>query len=216
MKSLCVFVLIAACICTDITLAGNQPSKIQSVSLTAGAYLINLKDFDKVYDSKMIFIFGANVGIPISDNVGFYLKGNYLRKNGTPVVRTYVFDKGQIVGIKESREGSAKFSMLLFNFGLQYSFLNIGQFKVAANGGMTYSKIYEVLKNIDGNEISRIKGGGIIGLFLGGMIGREFKTKPFSVFSEIQYVFSRRDLVGLVGDYGGLNLNIGLRYYFNK
>ena len=214
MKSLHVLILIIALLLPEATLAKNESPKIQFISLTAGGYLINLENFDDVYNSKMIFVVGANIGIPISSKIGFYLKANYLQKSGTPLIKTYSFQNGNLIIINERREGNAKFSMLFFNFGLQYNFLNSNNFTVGANGGITWSRINETQEYQGGGY--EINGKGILGFFAGGMLEKKFQGKPFSVFTEIQYNMSRQDLLGFVGDYGGFNFNLGFRYYFSK
>ena len=59
MKSLLFLLLITALILPEVLQAKNKSPDIKYISISAGGYLINLENFDEVYDSKMIFVFGA-------------------------------------------------------------------------------------------------------------------------------------------------------------
>ncbi len=92
---------------------------------------------------------------------------------------------------------------------------------IGIKGGVTFSLVSEKATNIYGNEMYNIGPSGIFGGFIGYVVEKNFKNSDFSIFFESQYNY----IIGKVlyinsltplydGNYGGLGLNVGLRFHF--
>ncbi len=84
------------------------------------------------------------------------------------------------------------------------------------NGGITYSNFTENINDSNGINRATRKGNGIFGFFIGTLLEKSFQNIPFTIFLETQYNFIRYDILGIVSNYGGLNLNVGGKYYFGN
>jgi hypothetical protein len=123
-------------------------------------------------------------------------------QNGNPVV------------IPEGRGGSATFREWLFNAGLLYNFILSNNNTLGINGGIVLVSVNEQTNGPAGSYSVTTKGGGFLGLFGGVILERKFENSPFSVFGEVQYNLSRNGIISGLGNDGGLNMNLGLRFYF--
>jgi hypothetical protein len=83
-------------------------------------------------------------------------------------------------------------------------------------GGVTYTRVSETLPIPGTGVSSSLHGSGALGMFGGLAIEKNFLESPFSIFAEAQHNFVRHDLIDQVGDYGGANLTLGIRYYFKE
>ena len=182
------------------------------ISINSGCYLPTDNDFSKIY-GDFIFINGISIGIPFtSQDLYFYGKGMYFKKLGTPIIYHFTSENG-VSRTYTTQEGVITINHFLFNVGLQYNFNLSDNYKVLINGGIALIKSIEESDNpleYDSN------GGGLSGLFLGLGLERKFSTIPLSIFTEIQYNPSFTILKTYNLDYSSINLNIGLRYYFNQ
>jgi hypothetical protein len=184
------------------------------VSANLGGFVALREDFSKVYDSNLGFAFGGGLGLPLSSRMYLYGKATYFFKTGVPVIYTYTYQDGNLVSITERRDGTASFKQWIINGGLQYNVFLSEDYTFPINGGITYTRISEEQRSSSGSLSSSIDGTGILGLFGGVGVERNFQDSPFSVFAETQYNYSRRDILTAVGNYGGWNLTLGVRYYF--
>jgi hypothetical protein len=144
-----------------------------------------------------------------------YGKATHFSKTGVPIISTFNYEGGRLVSITETRNGTAKFKEWIFNGGLQYNLFPSEDFTLGVMGGVSYSKIFEEQRSTNGSVSSGFEGAGIIGMFVGLGLERNFQTSPFTVFSEAQYNYSFLRFLGL-GEYGGLNLSLGIRYHFGE
>ena len=192
-----------------------QQTELKSAFISAnlGAYVVAQSQFDKVYDSNIGFMPGITLGLPLSIRTYIYGKASYFFKNGTPINYTYDLQNGNFVLVSESKEGTAKFREWLFNIGLLYNIFLSEEYTLGINGGLTLVSLYEEKKNSSYSVTS--KGGGLLGFFGGLIIERNFENSPFSAIGAISYNLSRGDIQSFAGNYGGLNVNLGVRYYFN-
>ena len=195
-----------------------QGENLRSPFLSAhsGVFLSSIEDFDKTYDSQLGLVYGAGIGLPLSTRSYLYGKATLFSKSGTPVIRTYNFENGIPVLFSEKREGSASYTQWIMNGGFLYKFFLSLDWTLGINGGVTYSRISEEQKDKNGSLISSKNGSGIFGFFIGGVLEKNFNASPFSIFIEPQFNFSRSDVLKYVGNYGGLNINVGVRYYFKE
>jgi hypothetical protein len=195
-----------------------QSQNLRSIYLSAhtGAFLTANDNFDKTYDSKLGLVYGFGVGLPLSTRSYIYGKATLFSKSGTPVLQTYSFVNGTTILVSEIKEGSAKYNQWIINGGFLYKFFLNLDWTLGINGGITYSKVTEEQKNTNGIISSSINGSGIFGLFIGGVLEKNFDKSPFSIFIEPQFNFSIGDYLKNIRNYGGLNLSVGGRYYFKE
>jgi len=186
------------------------------LSVHSGVFFTSVDNFDKTYDSQLGLVYGLGVGLPLSTRSYLYGKASLFSKSGTPVVQTYNFVNGTPVLVSEKREGSASYTQWIINGGFLYNFFLSPAWTLGLNGGITYSIVSEEQKNNSGTISLSIKGSGIFGFFIGGVLEKNFDKSSFSVFIEPQFNFMRSDILSNVGNYGGLNLNLGVRYYFKE
>ncbi len=180
-----------------------------------GSFISGRDNFGKVYDSNIGFAFGGGIGLSLSSQIYLYGKATHFSKTGVPIISTYNYEGGRLVSITETREGTAKFKEWIFNGGLQYNLFPSEEFTVGVMGGITYSKIFEEQRASISSVSSSFEGAGIIGMFVGVGLERNFPTSPLTGFIEAQYNYSFLRFFGL-GEYGGLNLSLGIRYHFGE
>jgi len=188
----------------------DHPSVFISVNI--GGFITAYEDFSKVYDSNIGFAFGAGLGLPLTNKLYIYGKATYFAKKGVPVVSTYNYQNGILVNIVETRDGSASYKQWIYNGGLQYNFTLSDEYNLEINSGVTYTSIIEEKKS--SNVSSFLNSSGVLGLFCGVGIEKKFQESPFAVFTELQYNYSRKDIIVAVGNYSGINMTLGLRYFF--
>ena len=184
------------------------------VSADLGAFISSRSGFSDTYNSNAGFAFGGGIGLPLSNHLYLRANASYFSKSGTPWWYTYSFQNGVTTLVSKTRDGSAKFTQWMVNGGLQYDFFlsNLNSFGVGA--GVTYTNFSEKLRSANGLGSSDQSGQGVLG-FYGGLSGeRSFEGSPFAIFADAQYNYARHDVSSVIGNYGGLNLSIGLRYYF--
>ncbi len=190
----------------------TEVAKSLFISAHSGGLITSLEDFDKTYDSQAGFVYGIGLGIPFTTRSYLYGKATLFAKNGTPVNKTYGIENGKFVLISETKGGTAKFTEWIFNAGYMYNFFLSPDWTLGINGGISILKMKEEKKYIDGISTTS-DGTGLFGFFAGAALEKNFGKSPFSVFVEIQFNVSRGDVLQYVGDYGGVNINAGARYY---
>ena len=207
--------LLAATFVENTAMAQTSEPRSPFISAHLGGFVTSLDGFDKVYDTNIGFVFGAGVGLPVSTRMYFYGKATYFAKSGVPVITTYSYQNGTFVSVAETRDGIATFRQWIFNGGMQYNIFLSEDYTLGISGGITYSRIAEDQRNSTGTVSSSISSTGFD--FFGGLAAeRNFAESPCSVFLETQFNYTRREIFILVGDYGGVNLSLGIRYYFKE
>jgi hypothetical protein len=196
--------------------AQSENLKSPFVSVHTGVFLTSIDNFDKTYDSQLGLVYGLGVGLPLSTRSYLYGKVTLFSKSGTPVIQTYNFVNGTPVLVSETREGTASFTQWIINGGFLYNFFLSPDWTLGLNGGITYSIVSEEQKNNNGAVSLSVDGSGVFGFFVGAVLEKNFDQSPISIFFEPQFNFMRSDVLSNVGNYGGLNLNLGIRYYFKE
>ena len=190
-----------------------QERKLESafVSANLGGFITARDGFENVYDSKFGVVPGVSLGLPLSSRMYLYGKATYFAKNGIPVVTTISFDStGAVSTVSERKDGTAIFRQWIFNAGLYHNMFLSKEYTLGVNGGATITTFHEDQKS-SGGISSASDGVGFLGYFAGLSLERNFENSPFSVFAETQYNYSSTPFIG---NYGGVNLTLGVRYYF--
>ena len=202
-----------------------QQTNLKSAFVTAnlGVYDVAQSQFDQVYNSNIGFLPGISLGLPISTRTYFYCKASYFSKDGVPEAYELELQNGKSVIVSEGREGTAKFREWLFNAGLLYNIFLSEEYTLGINGGISFVNFYEEKEGPAGSYSVISTGGGFLGFFGGVSLERNFDSSPFSIVGEVQYNLSRGDIQSFVGalqsftsNYGGLDINLGGRFYFNE
>jgi hypothetical protein len=214
LKTNLIFIIIT--VSTTLVFSQDQHFKSAFLSAHTGAFYSSISDFDKTYDSQIGFVYGLGFGLPLSGRSYIYGKATLFAKTGIPVIQTYSFENGVPVLVSETKEGTAEYTQWIINGGYLYNLLLNQDWTLGINGGIAYSIVSEEQKNITGTVSSSIDGSGIFGLFIGAVIEKNFNESHFSVFFEPQFNFNRSDIKEYGGNYGGINLNLGARYYFKE
>jgi len=201
---------------TESIYSQNENIKSPYLSVHSGVFLISIDNFDKTYNSQLGLVYGFGVGLPLSTKSYLYGKATLFTKSGTTIIQTYNFENGTPVLVSETRKGSAKFTQWIINGGYLYNFFLSRDWTLGINGGITYIRVSEEQKNKSGTIGSSVDGSGILGFYIGGVLEKNFDKSPFSLFIEPQFNFTRGDVLRYVGNYGGLNINIGARYYLKE
>ena len=187
-----------------------------SVSLDFGGFVSSRSGFSDTYGSNLGLALGGGVGLPLTNHLYLCGKATYFSKSGTPWWYTYGYQNGVWTIISKTREGSATFTQWIINGGLQYDFLLSKVYSLGVDGGVTYTNFSEKVESANGLGSSNESGRGILG-FYGGVSGeRSFEESPFAIFVDAQYNNARLDVASAIGNYGGINLSVGVRYYFGQ
>lgn len=211
------YLILLIVIISSLTIyAQNEKIKSAYLSIHLGMFLTSIENFDKTYDSQLGFVYGLGVGLPLSSRSYLYGKATLFSKSGIPVIQTYNFVNGMPVLVSETREGTASYTQWIINGGFLYNLFLSKDWTIGLNGGITYSIVSEEQKNNSGMISSSVVGSLIFGFFIGGVLEKNFDKSPFSIFIEPQFNFMRIDVLTYVGNFGGLNLNLGVRYYFKE
>ncbi len=184
------------------------------VSANFGAFVIAKDQFEKEYNSKTGPSLGISGGVPLSERMYIFGKVSYFFKNGAPVIYTYSFQNGKPVLVSESKDGTAKFHEWIINAGLLYNIFLSKDYTLGIKSGATFVILFEERKRSNGSFYSTSEGKGLLGFFTGINVERNFDNSQFSIVGDVQYNFSNKDISSFVGNYGGLNIMLGLKYYF--
>ena len=200
------------------TIIFPQNNNLKSVFFSAhsGIFLTSIENFDKTYDSNLGLVYGLGIGLPLSTRSYIYGRATLFSKTGTPLIQTYDFVNGTLVLVSETRDGTASFTQWIINGGFLYNFFLDPDWTLGLNGGITYSIVSEEQKNNSGAVRLSVDGSGVFGFFVGAVLEKNFDQSPISIFFEPQFNFMRSDVLNYTDNYGGLNLNLGLRYYFKE
>ena len=83
------------------------------------------------------------------------------------------------------------------------------------NFGITNLRLFEEHYNSEGILSMEFEGKGLSSLFVGGAFEHRFSDHPFSLIVDTSYDFPFKEIEAYIGDYGGLSISAGLRYYLN-
>ncbi len=184
------------------------------ISANAGGFLSAKKDFDKAYNSPLGFAFGGAFGLPLSAQTFLYGKVTYFTKTGVPLIYTLSLQNGTFVGTTAPGNGTATFRQWIIDFGALENLSLTKDLALGINGGLTYSMFSEEYRLSGSSSVSTSTGRGLLGIFAGVDMENRFADSPISVFAEAQYNYAWPFISFVIGDYGGLNLTTGIRYYF--
>ena len=195
-----------------------QPGEPQSPFISAhlGGFLTSHDNFDETYGSKFGFAYGGGFGLDLSSRMYLIGKATYFTKRGTIDIFRYEYHNDSGLTITKIGEGAASYKQWIFNLGLLYNFFLSEDYTLGLDAGLTYTVIHEEYSNTEGKVTSNMDGHGLLGGFGGLVIERNFQGSPFSIFFETQVNISRNDVQSLIGNYGGENFSLGVRYYFKE
>ncbi len=185
-------------------------------SAHSGFMLSSKNNIEDTYDSKAGFVYGIGAGLPVSGRTYIYGKATWFSLSGTPVVENWGYRDDEWTLLESHREGKAEYSQWLINAGMLVNLYRTENWAVGINGGLSWSSIEEKKSSVDGNITSGFEGSGVIGTFAGLTVERNIFDNRFTVFAEPQYNFTFETISGFVGNYGGLNMNIGIRFYIGE
>jgi len=183
------------------------------VSFHTGGYIPSRGDFDKIYGTPVAFINGLSLGIPFTNrDIYFYVKAMYYYKSGIPIVYHYTYNNG-VSSTTTTQEGKIVINNWLFNGGIQENFSVGNNYKIHLNAGLSFVKSSEVVKTPPESKIAL---SGWAGYYIGIGGEKRFANLPFGVFVEYQYNLDRLIFKSLGLNYGGSDINTGLRFYFSQ
>jgi hypothetical protein len=198
----------------------NQKSDF--ISIHSGIFSSSIDQFTTTYNSQFAYDYGLEFALATSVRIYVFVKATYFSKNGSPVIR--VFDNSSIppIAVTEVKEGFARFTQLLLNEGFMYNFFLGSEWTLGFNGGITFSLVSEEARNARGDGLYSTDASGMLGFFVGAVFEREFNKSHFSIFFESQFNYIKGNVLRInytsysyTGNYGGLNLNAGIRFYFS-
>lgn len=193
----------------------NNNLRTPFLSIHTGVFLSSINDFDKTYDSKIGFVYGFGGALPLSSRSYLYGKATIFKKTGTGLITHYGFINGAWV-LYETKDGTAKYTQWIINVGYLYNIFLSPDITLGINGGLTYMNISEQQNDITGSITSTPKGTAAVGIFGGIDIEKNFAESPISLFFDTQYNLSKGNIIFMLGNYNGLNMNIGAKYYFKE
>jgi len=209
MKGLIISLLLFSC-----TFSQQSNTRSVFIGLNTGLFNINRTDFDKTYNSSAGFCPSLTIGIPVSTRSYLYGKVSYFSKSAAPSAFNHAYVDNNLIVTTESKDGTADFSEWLFNAGFMYNFFLSEDFTLAVNGGLSFVSLNEETET--SGFSTKISGGGFLGGFGGINLEKNFANSHFSAVAEIQYNAAREDISSFIGNYGGLNISVGTRYFFKE
>jgi hypothetical protein len=150
----------------------------------------------------------------LSAQTFLYGKVTYFSKTGVPLIYTLSLQNGTFVGTTAPGNGTATFRQWIIDFGALENLSLTKDLALGINGGLTYSMFSEEYRLSGSSSVSTNTGKGLLGIFAGVDMENRFADSPISVFAEAQYNYAWPFISFVIGDYGGLNLTTGIRYYF--
>jgi len=203
---------------TGSTYAQDPNLESAFVSANIGGFITAHDGFEDTYNSKFGFAPGVSLGLPLSPHLYLYGKATYFAKTGVPLITTYSIDTaGNVTVISQRKDGTAKFREWIFNAGLLYDIILSQKYKLGISAGATITSLYEhdeyhgITSELSSSTLTGV---GLLGYFCGLSLERNFGDGPFSAFAEVQYNYSRPIISSFIGNYGGTNLTLGVRWYF--
>lgn len=185
-------------------------------SLNGGGFISSRENFSNQYDSNIGFTAGGGLGVPVSSRLYLTGRATYFSKSGTPLTVINQYSQDKLVQATEIRSGSAKFTQWLINAGIEYKISLSENFKLYPMAGIAFSKTTEKVITEYINYQIDTKASGILGYYAGTGLERKFETIPLSAFAEAYYNFYLKELSSsIMGNIGGANFNLGIRYYLN-
>ncbi len=173
------------------------------IALHFGEYGVLSQSFTNYYGSRFGYIFGGNLGIPISEKVLLFGKASYFQKEGIPIY--------EVTGL---REGSAILKEGIIDFGIQVRYFLTSSIHLIIISGITIAVIDEERFSPTHQFTYETEGNGNFGIILGGAMEISFGKSPFSIVNEVNYIYSWKPVLEYENTYQALNITTGLRIYF--
>lgn len=187
------------------------------LSLSAGGFVSAQKNFSRNYNSNLGITYGGGIGLPVSRELYITGRATYFSKSGDAYKTDYSYDQnGKLVSRTETKYGTAKFTQWLINGGLECKIPLSESFTLYPTVGLTYSKYKEETKSSESTHSSSITASGMLGFYGGAGLEEKLGVIPLSVYAEAYYNFVHELLLDVLGNIGGTNINLGLRYYLPR
>lgn len=190
-------------------------TKSSYVSVNLGGYKASLghKATNRYTASLTI---GAGYGHALTPNTFIYSKFTYFTM---PKFIAYIEQKSGSSSpnhIEDLQPVRASFTQYIFNLGPQYNFHLYKDFMFGIVGGAFYTLFNHGIDNLDGTPIQRVQNSGIMGLFAGINIEKNFREDDVKIFGELQYNYALKEITDYRRVFSGLNYTIGLRFYLTS
>lgn len=198
-----------------LTAQSSLETKSSYVSVNLGGYKTSLghKATNRYTASLTI---GAGYGHALTPNTFIYSKFTYFTM---PKFIAYIEQKSGSSSpnhIEDLQPVRASFTQYIFNLGPQYNFHLYKDFMFGIVGGAFYTLFNQASYNLDGTPIQRVKNSGIMGLFAGINIEKNFREDEVKIFGELQYNYALKEIADYRRVFSGLNYTIGLRFYLTS
>lgn len=211
---LATIILIGFLVSPSMATTNQLKSNSGYLSIHAGGFIISQSGFSNTYGSNLGPAFGVGLGLALTTHLFLCTKASYFTKQGTPLWVTYGFTNGKSTIISESRNGSANFREWILDGGMKYDFFISKPYNLGLEGGITVITFADRAQSANGQDSFQDNGEGAFGFYAGLSLERRFKRNPFAVFADAQYNYALKNVATAVGNYGGMSLSLGVRYYF--
>lgn len=213
-------IVIAAFMCCVLfasqSIAGTKRLVGPYLSAHLGAFISSRSDFASTYNSNTGLAFGVGAGLPFTSQLYLCARATYFSKSGTPWWYTYSFQNGTTTLVSKVRDGSAEFKQWIFNAGLRYNFPILTTYQLGVGAGVTVTMFSESDRSANGLGSSENSGEGALGYYGELDIQRRLRNTPLVVFGDVRYNLTRQTVLAAVGNYGGVDLSIGVRCIFQQ
>ena len=195
-----------------------QLHEIKSVFVSAnfGIYDIAQDQFEIAYSSKIGFAPAITLGLPLSTSTYLFGKVIYFSKKGVPIISTYENQNGHAVLVSEIADGTATFTEWIINAGFLGKIFLSEDYNIEIDAGLAFVNQIEKRISTDKRIGDGVSVKGIMGLFTGLILERNFGKFPLSLIAEVQYNLSIPGIFSFIPNDGGLHTTLGVRYYFKE
>lgn len=205
MKYLIVLLILAFPIITEAqtTIAGK------SVFLSGGIGVIRTSSSDEL-TSRFLpnVLFQLGLGVPINSHLFIYNRISYTSKSD---FRAYA----RVEPANQLIETTSSFSQLIYNAGLRYSIYIAQEWNLGLSAGFTYSVVNNK-SYLKGQLYQNLDNQSLYGYFGGIDLEHRFQDSHFSAFGEAFYNYIRNDNIYFRDKFSGMNLTVGVRFYFQQ
>jgi hypothetical protein len=209
-------ILVVSVLSCDVLQMGTSMAQTSQqglvyVSAHAGGFVSSLEGFENIYDSRLGFAFGGGFGLPLLNHLYLHCDATYFSRTGSNILTALP---------TWTRPGPVNYRQWLVDGGLQYDFILSDRYSLNLLGGITFTSVsedihtYDLLSSPVGVDEIMPERGKVFGYFAGLSVERSFESSPFAIFADAQYNFTRMTMFYWTGNYGGVNVHAGVRYYF--
>jgi hypothetical protein len=179
------------------------------ISGNLGGFISPANNYSNTDFSRFSFAPEMGAGVSLIDNL-FYVctKITYFSKSANQWYYDYNYQSRVTSKIIA---GTAEYSEWLINAGMQHNIVLTTVSTLGIQYGVTYVSMSEKLKSNNGFGYNNNINEGKYGAYGGFGYERSFEGSPFAVCADAQYNF-----VSGNSDSEGLNLSIGIKYYFGQ